>query len=181
MIIAAFSGIGKTYFCNHVEGASDFVCMPYKYCLPETNKNPIEEETMKADFSLEMDPRYPINYIEAILENTDKYKYLLIPPDWGVLAYLKEKNVPYMLCYPEISAKEEYQKRYMQRGNTENFMDVFIGGWDRFMKSLRKDEYGTHIVLTETEYLLDAKELIDEIISDMHKGKYSVLKVGGKA
>jgi len=31
MIIAAFSGVGKTIFCNWVEDAKDFVCMPYKY------------------------------------------------------------------------------------------------------------------------------------------------------
>lgn len=34
-----------------------------------------------------------------------------------------------------------------------------------FMKSLRRDTYGTHIVLSEKEYLLDVKEKIDEIIS----------------
>lgn len=32
------------------------------------------------------------------------------------------------------------------------------------MESLRSDVYGAHIVLSEKEYLLDAKELIDEII-----------------
>lgn len=177
MIIAAFSGTGKTYFCSHVEGAKDFVCMPYKYELQfssEIQGDYFEGEKAKADPNNEMKPEYPQNYVDAILENMDKYKYLLIPSDWRVLAYLKEKNVPYLLCYPEVGAKEEYQRRYLERGNTDEFMDIFIGGWDKFMESLRNDKYGTHIVLTEKEYLLDAKELIDEIISGKHKGKGSV-------
>ena len=43
-------------------------------------------------------------------------------------------------------------------------IDIFIGYWDYFMERLRKDEYGTHIVLNEEAYLLDAKKMIDEII-----------------
>ncbi|HHU17130.1 MAG TPA: hypothetical protein GXZ70_02725 [Clostridiales bacterium] len=164
MIIAGFSGIGKTFFCNHVEGAKDFVCMPYKYLLPEIGSGEIEHEKLKADLSLEMNPEYPNNYINAILENMDKYKYLVIPSDSRVLAGLKDKHVPYILCFPEQKAKEEYRKRYLQRGNTEEFLDIFIGGWDYFMNSLRQDTYGARIVLDKGEYLLDVKEKIDEII-----------------
>lgn len=164
MIIAAFSGVGKTYFCKNVEGAKDFVCMPYKYFLPETEDNKVEDEKVKADFSLEMNPEYPTNYINAIMENIDKYKYLVIPSDSRVLEGLKDKHIPYILCFPLHKAKEEYRKRYLQRGNTEEFINIFIGGWDNFMKSLQHDTYGTKIILTEDEYLLDVKERIDKII-----------------
>jgi hypothetical protein len=170
MIVAAFAGAGKTYFCNHVGGANDFVCMPYKYFMPETddggpdNAGP-EAEKIKADFSLEMNPEYPLNYINAILENMGKYRYLVIPSDGRVLAGLADKNVPYILCYPDGSAKAEYEKRYAQRGNTEDFIDIFIGNWDYFMEALLKDTYGTHIILGKDAYLLDAKEEIDGIIS----------------
>ena len=43
-------------------------------------------------------------------------------------------------------------------------MNIVIGNWDMFMKSLQYDIDGEHIVLTEKEYLLDAKEKIDKII-----------------
>lgn len=125
----------------------------------------VEGEKAKADPNHELNPEYPRNYVNGILENIDKYQYLVIPSDWLVLAYVEDKGVPYILCYPESSAKEEYQKRYLQRGNTEYFLDVFIGGWDKFMETLRSDTYGAHIVLKEKEYLLDAKDLIDGIIS----------------
>jgi len=165
MVIAAFAGAGKTYFCEHVEGAKDLVSMPYKYFLPEIKEKYLEGESAKADPNLEMNPEYPQNYVSAILECMDKYKYLVIPSDGLVLARLRDYDVPYILCYPEIRAKEGYQKRYLQRGNTEDFMDVFIGGWDEFMQSLRNDNYGIHIVLTDKEYLLNARKVIDDVIS----------------
>ena len=49
MIIAAFAGVGKTYFCNHVKDTKDFVCMPYKYFLPEINNGCMEEEKIKTE------------------------------------------------------------------------------------------------------------------------------------
>ncbi len=167
MIIAAFAGTGKTYFCNHVEGAKDFVCMPYKYFLPETDSDKVENleyEKSKADLSLDINPEYPNNYINAILENMDKYEYLVIPSDSRVLAGLEDKHIPYILCFPEYTAKEEYRIRYLQRGNTEEFLDIFIDGWDSFMKSLQHDTYGVKITLAENEYLFDVKEKIDKII-----------------
>lgn len=164
MIIAAFAGTGKTYFCNHVEDAKDFVCMPFKYFLPETDSDNLECEKVKADFSLEMNPKYPRNYINAIFENMDKYKYFVIPSDSRVLSGLKDRHIPYILCFPEDKAKEEYRERYLQRGNTEQFLEVFIDGWDNFMESLRHDAYGAQIILSKEEHLLDVKEKIDKII-----------------
>ncbi|HHU48667.1 MAG TPA: hypothetical protein GXZ37_02980 [Clostridiales bacterium] len=164
MIIAAFAGTGKTYFCNHVEGAKDFVCMSYKYFLTATYDGRTENEKIKADYSLELNPEYPANYLNAILRNIEKYKYLVIPSDNRVLAMLKDKHIPYILCFPEINGKEEYKKRYIQRGNREEFIGIFIGGWDNLIKSLQQDTYGTRIVLSKDEYLLDVKERIDEIV-----------------
>lgn len=164
MIIAAFSGVGKTYFCNQVEDSKDFVCMPYKYFLPNITCSPLEGEKVKADRSLEINLEYPQNYINALLENMNKYKYLVIPSDSRVLKGIEDQSIPYILCYPETNAKEEYRKRYQQRGNTDDFIDVFIGSWNDFMEYLRKDKYGVHVVLNEKEYLLDAKKIIDEII-----------------
>ena len=164
MIIAAFAGTGKTHFCNRVEGAKDFVSMPFKYFLSETDNDEEEYEKVKADLSLEMNPEYPYNYINAIVENKDIYKYLVIPSDSRVLAGLKDMHIPYILCFPEKNSKEEYRKRYLQRGNTEVFIDIFIDGWENFMNSLWRDTYGAKIILDKGEYLLNVKEKIDEII-----------------
>lgn len=83
MIIAAFAGVGKTFFCDHIESVRDFACMPYKYFLSEINSDNMDFEKLKADFSLERNPEYPTNYIDAIIENMDKYQYFIIPSDSG--------------------------------------------------------------------------------------------------
>lgn len=170
MIIAAFAGVGKTYFCNNIHNAMDFVCMPYKYFMPETKKDMAEDEQLKGDFSLEMNPMYPSNYIKSIMDNIDKYEYLVIPSDKRVLKGLRNNKVSYILCYPTINAKDEYRKRYLRRGNTEDFIEIFIGRWDSFMKSLRADDYGIHIEMNKHEHLLDVKKRIDKIIMNQPRG-----------
>lgn len=52
MIIAAFAGVGKTTLSKmYPDRFIDFVSMPYKYNLPNTND---EREANKANFALEM-------------------------------------------------------------------------------------------------------------------------------
>ena len=80
---------------------------------------------------------------------------MLIPSDRFVLTILRIKNIPYILCFPERSAKYEYLRRYLQRGNTKDFTDVFIGRWDKFIDGLEKDEYGHRVVLKAGEFLSD--------------------------
>ena len=157
-IIAAHAGTGKTTFAaQNPERFIDFVCMPFKYYLPE-NYNEDKSESCKADFNLEMREDYPFNYVEAIrntLNETDKT--LIIPSASEVLWLLRCENIPYLLYYPENTekSKEEYRKRYIARGNTESFLEIFIDGWDRFMKSFENDNYGVHFILKPNEYLTD--------------------------
>jgi hypothetical protein len=73
-----------------------------------------------------------------------------------VLALLRREEISYCLCYPERSAKDEYLKRYIARGNQEPFIEVFIGLWDRFIGGLEQDDYANkHIVLKAGQFLGD--------------------------
>ena len=92
------------------------------------------------------------------------YKYLVIPSDKQVLQGLQLLQIPYILVYPEQNAKNEYRRRYEERGNTEDFIHIFADQWDFWMNSLRKDSYGWSIEIAKDQYLLNAKEKIDEII-----------------
>ena len=67
MIIAAHAGTGKTRFANTVFDATDFICMPYKYHLPDGMLSCEESESMKADLSLDLRDEWPDNYIKAVL------------------------------------------------------------------------------------------------------------------
>ena len=158
MIVAGFSGIGKSYFAIlHPDITIDFVCMPYKYFLDP--KVPFDESS-KADLEMEMRPEWPLNYFEAI-KNCPTDKIILIPSDTGVLRLLKNDGIPYYLCYPTNTkkAKKVYRERFIKRGNSQEFLSIFIGEWDTFMDSLREDTFGRHIVLKPKQYLSDVLDI----------------------
>ena len=82
MVIAAFTGVGKSYFADHVESAKDFPLMPYKYTdLGENTVTKAKGERSKADPSHILNPEWPDNYIRAVANQFHDYKYLVIPSD----------------------------------------------------------------------------------------------------
>jgi len=161
MIIAAYAGTGKTTLANmYPDKFTDFVCMPYKYELEESDG---DGEACKANPDNFMRPEWPYNYIDAIMENMDAGKHLLIPSDHFVLTHLQIKGVPYVLCYPQRDAKDAYRKRYIDRGNNERFLEIFSDRWDNWMNFFEEDAYGHHIILRPDEFLSDIAERIEEL------------------
>jgi hypothetical protein len=153
-VIAAYAGTGKTTAAKlYPDAVIDFVCMPYKYVLDD-DTGPIGEED-KANHGYDMQYDWPRNYVEAIKEAISGEKYLLIPTDLYVLALLRQENIPYWLVFPQRSSKEAYRKRFLDRGNTDIFIDIFIGGWDNFIFAFEQDDYGRHIVLEPHQFLSD--------------------------
>jgi len=157
MIIAAFAGTGKTTLAAlYPQTVVDFVCMPYKYLLEQGVSY---TEASKADPSLILHDDWPLNYVHAIKQNLSGGKILLIPPDCYVLSFLMNEGLDYTLCYPQRSAKEIYRKRFLDRGNTEEFLDIFIGKWDSFLDSIEMYQYGRHIVLQPNQFLGDVIDI----------------------
>jgi len=157
MIIAAFAGTGKTTLAAlYPQTVVDFTCMPYKYLLEQGGSY---TEASKADPSLILHDDWPLNYFHAIKQNLSGDKILLIPPDFHVLYLLMKEGLDYTLCYPQRSAKESYRKRFLDRENTEEFLDIFIGNWDRFIDGLEMDQYGRHIVLQPNQFLGDVIDI----------------------
>ena len=166
MIIAGFSGIGKTTLCQKVENAVDFGCMSFKYSNFDkllASGRPVE--SFKASLELDFIFGWEFSYLEAILEyhRQNPQDYLVIPSVARVLRCLGQAGVPYVLCYPETGARQEYLRRFKSRGNSPDFIDIFIGDWDNWMESLRKDSCGIHIEMKPHQYLLDLKDQIDRL------------------
>ncbi|MDR1194116.1 MAG: hypothetical protein LBK98_08145 [Peptococcaceae bacterium] len=153
MIFAAYAGTGKTALAkNCPEEFADFVCMPYKYILPEDGD---KSEAGKANPDNVLRDGWPGNYVGAIQKEMSRGKHLLIPTDLLALALLRAKNIPYIICYPKREAREEYSRRFVERGNTAEFIDIFIGGWDCFLDAFERDDFGTHLILEPTAFLSD--------------------------
>lgn len=156
MIIAAYAGTGKSTFAARTDGAIDLPCMPCKWILPPADRASAELEGEKGARYRLPDPRYPDNYIAEILRAERDYRFVTIPTDMSVVRRLQEiYGRKVILCYPEDSCKEEYHARFVARGNSESFLELFIDSWDHFMKSVRENERGVHIVMRPGEYLTD--------------------------
>jgi len=172
MIIAAYAGCGKTTFVSKTWDSIDLVCVPYKYIVPDDFPSE-QAESAKAAYGYPLNPRWPENYISAVLTAYHRYQYVLIPTVLPVLRALQRFQTPYILCYPERSARQEYKRRFRERGNTEAFESVFIGHWDDYLDQFEQDDYGKHLVLKEDEYLLDHREFIETYTNE----KESVMQI----
>ena len=154
MIIAAYAGCGKTTFANEVWDSIDMVVVPYKY---DVNSEPCsaDVEKNKASYGYDMNRNWPRNYISAVITAYHRYRYVLVPTSAPVLLELRRFRLPYILCYPDRTLKEEYRQRYKERGNSKEFESIFIDGWDGFIDSFEADTYGKRIILQSGEYLKD--------------------------
>lgn len=161
MIVACYTGVGKSTFATqYPDETIDLYSMPFKWILPEADGD--EFEAVKAAPYLLRDPAFPDNYIAAVLEAEQNYKYVLIPTIRNVLEELYEIcSVPYIICYPHPALKVEYRNRYLTRGNTQDFLKIFIEQWDERIGALMEDENGVHIRLESGMYLTDVKNKID--------------------
>lgn len=167
MIIAAYSGTGKSTFAVRFENAADVASMPRHRILPP-KKSEEENERGKGRMDVLTDPLYPENYIIDILRAEQEHDYVLIPTDMEVVRRLREKyGRKVVLCYPADELKEEYRERFVARGNSEEFLHLFIGGWDSFLEPVREYKDVVHIVMGTGEYLTDLKKRFDsELFSD---------------
>ncbi len=165
MIIAAYAGVGKTWFAQNVPDAKDLASMPYQYFIQEDMKSNEEVEALKAAPYLVTNPLFPDNYIAEILKYEKIFTYVLIPPIFPVLMNLSRYyGNSYILCYPSIDCKDAYIERYRKRGNSEEFFKIFIEQWEGRITFLKKAMNGKHIELMPDEYLVDVKKSIDKII-----------------
>lgn len=168
MIIAAYAGCGKTTLAQrHSDVCVEVASMPYARILP------IVKEETTGGFELEKaaefhvdNPIYPYNMIEEILELEKQYKYVIIPTVQSAIDILqKEYGRNIILCYPEDDLEEEYRERYLKRGNTEAFCQIFADGMKDFLKGLKTNKEAYHLQLRSGEYLADKLDEFEDICS----------------
>lgn len=168
MIIAAYAGCGKTTLAEkYSDICIDVTSMPYARILPvkkeETNRN--FEAEKAAEYHVD-NPIYPYNMIGEIPELEKQYKYVIIPTVQRAIDILqKEYGRSIILCYPEDGLEEEYRNRYLQRGNTEGFCEIFADRMQEFLEGLKENKEACHLRLKSGEYLTDKFEEFEDICS----------------
>lgn len=147
IIISGFPGIGKSFVCEKYRDSdiiiSDSDSSLFSWLEPGVRN-----------------PEFPNNYVEHIIENIGKVDYILISSHDIVRKALAERGIQYILVYPDISLRDEYINRYIQRGSSEEFINNIKNTFEEFVYQCENDEYAIKIKLNSDIYLLDIIDVL---------------------
>lgn len=141
-VISAFPASGKSYLFNECK-----------------NSNLVVLDSDSSKFSwLEKGvrhPDFPNNYINHIKENIGKADIIFASSHDVVRSALNKHKISYTLIYPQESLKDEYLKRYKDRGNDEEFISMINSNWYNFIEEMKKETFPTKIELSKGQFIND--------------------------
>lgn len=150
MIVSAFAGVGKTTLAKKYEkDVIDLESGNFKWI-----ENGNTEET-KGDNKRTLNPRFPINYLEAIKKANSQYKVVLISQHDVIRKCLDAVKLDYIIVYPDITMKQEFIDRYKNRGNNDNFVNLISTKWENWITDLNNIHNHKKIILKSGQYLED--------------------------
>jgi len=156
MLIAAYTGCGKTTAAEKLPNVVDLPSMPCRWLLPHRDLSrytAAQLEQEKGALHRIADPRFPQNYILEILKAEQAGKTVLFPTIVPVINLLVDKyKWDVIVVSPEKGLKEEYRQRFLKRGNSDSFLYLFIDGWEERIEDIEKSR-GRHLRLKSGEYL----------------------------
>jgi hypothetical protein len=140
-LVLGFPGVGKTMYYMKKKGKVD---------------------VLDSDSSTFPKDGFPNNYIEHILENIGKQDVIFISTHEVVRKALKSIDIfsndyveSVYLVYPDLSLKDEYMKRYRERGNNKQFIEVLDKMFDNWVEELdNESDKFTKIKLNNSNYYI---------------------------
>lgn len=158
MVISGFPGIGKSWLFANADALN----------IKATDSDSSAFSWVKTSEGTTIrNPEFPDNYIEHIKEVEKENDIVMVSSHKEVRDALLKNNIKFVLVYPHISLKNEYIKRYTNRGNKEGFIYLLENNWEKWISEIEKEKGYKKIVLTEpTDYLYDViktKNLIEKI------------------
>lgn len=137
MIIAGFGAIGKTTLSKKYPNICDLESSEYKYYLnQDLLKLPVEER--KGLPSRILNPDFPNNYYQAILNKIDDYDIVLISMHDEIIELLEQNKIKYFIAYPVREMLDEIMERCRLRGNNDLFLSGVREAYNRFYPILSK-------------------------------------------
>lgn len=138
-IISAFPGLGKSYYFRKNPGESiDSDSSNFSWIKDKNGEN-----------TKTRNPEFPSNYIEHIKENVGKYRFIFVSSHKEVREALKKECINFYLVYPGMTRKEEFLKRYLERGSPESFINLIDDNWDKWIKECALEDRCQKEVLVE--------------------------------
>lgn len=158
-IIAAFAGVGKSYIGKKYKNVLDLESTYYKWLEDEVAN--LTEEERKGNKNRVLNPKWPQNYIDKILQEKDNYDIVLIQlshkrlNNEQIFEYFDKYDIDYYVARPNISGWKYIEERLKNRGNTDEFILQVKGNFNIFVEEFSKEKY-KQIIIDDGEFLEDA-------------------------
>ena len=134
LIIAGFGAIGKTTLSQKYKNVVDLESSSFKYIIDDELKK-LSIEQRKGLKSRKLNPDYPENYFQAIVESLKIADIVLISVHADILEKVQDNNIEYIKVYPKEEMLDELIERYKKRGNTEEYFSKMREAYLRFYPS----------------------------------------------
>lgn len=131
LLIAGFGAIGKTTLAKKYKNILDLESSYYKYIIDEELKK-LDVEQRKGLKLRKLNPDFPENYYNAILDNLKKYDIVLISMHNEIIEKLENNNIDYIVVYPKEKMIDEIIERCKKRGNKEDFLSGVKDAYYKF-------------------------------------------------
>lgn len=137
ILISGFPGIGKSFSFEHSS------LRILNYCSVNVTARP---DTLKDLCDLIQD---------GFLNEWD---YIFVTYSKMVNEELRKLQIPYIVVYPELDSKTEYQKRLQSKDRSEKWVCDMLDSWDELIVDIqdpRSIDYYNSIELSTEQYLSD--------------------------
>ena len=143
IIICGFPGVGKSCAASNRVHILDAESSAFSWIWK-----------MGEPFGKERNPEFPTNYIKHIRNAAKNYDIVLAASHETVREALKSEGIQYVIVAPRRELKNEYLRRYLERGSDIDFIELLNEKWDEFLTSVEND--GAPVIwLEKGEYISD--------------------------
>jgi len=154
IIISGFAGIGKTELGKKYSNIIDLESTSYHWIFNDDTIEKQDYEKKKGINDRVMNPSWPYNYIDCIIDAKSKYDIILITASKEIRLLLEKNDINFIFAFPSIDCKKDIIERYKNRNNNEKFINGALDAFDNWSKELNTYKYPVMIIKKE-QYLED--------------------------
>ena len=111
-----------------------------------------EEFAKYCDYGCNYD--YYMNELLRQKYESEEYDYILVSSHKEIRDGMKAINLPYTVVVPDPKLKDEYIKRYYERGSSLDFIKKLSHNWEEWISEIILNEENV-VVLDEGQFLSD--------------------------
>lgn len=162
IVIAGFSGVGKTVLGTKYKNVLDLDAAEYVYDDSDCLHIPFEKRKGE---KRKLNSSWPQNYIVAIQDALYKYDFILVWDREDIIREYMKNDIAFILCYPSREDLSYYVERYRSRGNTEKYISWKLAQYDEKVKFFE--------TLSVPKIILDNRKTLEDYLKEKH---FSLIK-----